>query len=173
MNLKTLQSLALNPWVILGSLAAGFTLGAVAPKLALQLGFVGDIYVDLMKMIVLPFMVSAVIFSLQRLFQEGGTARILGRVAVVFIGFAAVVTVVGAVTLLVMRPGAGLSQQTLETFGRIVGSDMSSNDTAMSLHGEEAAPKKVGLAEVLVSLVPSNIFAALASGDTQIGRAHV
>ena len=38
-----------------------------------------------MKMIVLPFMVSAVIFSLQRLFQEGGTARILGRVAVVFV----------------------------------------------------------------------------------------
>lgn len=166
LDLKTLQSLALNPWVILGSLAAGFSLGAVAPKLALQLGFVGDIYVDLMKMIVLPFMVSAVIFSLQRLFQEGGTARILGRVAVVFVAFAAVVTVVGAVTLLVMRPGAGLSQQTLETFGRIVGSDMSSNDTAMSLHGEEAAPKKVGLAEVLVSLVPSNIFAALASGDT-------
>ncbi|PXW97482.1 Na+/H+-dicarboxylate symporter [Sphaerotilus hippei] len=163
---KTLQALVLNPWVVLGSLAAGFLLGAQAPEVALKLGFVGDIYVDLMKMIVLPFMVSAVIFSLQRLFQEGGTARILGRVAVVFIAFAAVATVVGALTLLTMRPGADLSQETLATFGHIVGGDVGSNDTAMELNGVDPVHKGIGVVDVLVNLVPANIFAALASGDT-------
>lgn len=165
-NPKTWQALAMNPAVILGSLAAGFALGATAPALSLRLGFVGDIYVDLMKMIVLPFMVSAVIFSLQRLFQEGQTGRILGRVALVFSLFAVAAAVLGALTLLTMQPGAGLPQATLETFGRIVGSSMGSSDTLMALHGVDPEPKQPGLAEVLVSLVPANIFAALASGDT-------
>lgn len=161
-----LQRLVINPWVILGCLIGGFALGATVPKLALQLGFVGDIYVDLMKMIVLPFMISAVVFSLQRLFQEGGTARILSRVAVVFCAFSAAATLLGAVTLLTLQPGSGLPQETLDTFGRIVGNEVSSNDTAMELHGVDVEQKRVGVVDVLVSLVPANIFAALASGDT-------
>ncbi len=165
-GIKQLQSLALNPWMVLGSLVAGFWLGSIAPGFALKLAFVGDIYVDLMKMIVLPFMVSAIIFSLQRLFQEGGTAQLLGRVAVVFLSFAAVSAVVGALTLLAMQPGSGLSQDTLETFGRIVGNDIGSNDTVMELRGVDAAAEHGSAADILVSLVPANIFAALASGDT-------
>ena len=57
----------LNPWVVIISLGAGVAFGMLAPAMATTLGFVGDIYVDLLKMITLPFMVSAVIFSLQRL----------------------------------------------------------------------------------------------------------
>jgi len=166
MDLKKLYAFALNPWVIIGSLAAGFGLGTVAPAEAVKLGFLGDIYVDLLKMITLPFMVSAVIFSLQRLFREGGTGKLLGKVATVFFAFSVAVAVVGAITLLVMRPGENLSSETMQTFGEIVGSDLSSSDTAMSLQGTDAAKKSVTFAEVLVSLVPTNIFSALANGDT-------
>ena len=60
---KRLYALALNPWVILGSLAGGFLFGSIAPQQAIQLGFLGDIYVDLLKMITLPFMVSAICVS--------------------------------------------------------------------------------------------------------------
>jgi Na+/H+-dicarboxylate symporter len=108
MDAKKLYALALNPWVIIGSLAAGFLVGTYFPKEAVKLGFLGDIYVDLLKMITLPFMVfmvSAVIFSLQRLFREGGTGKLLGRLTVVFFVFSVAVAVVGAATLLVLRPG--------------------------------------------------------------------
>jgi Na+/H+-dicarboxylate symporter len=166
LDTKTLQKLALNPWVILGSLVAGFCLGAMAPQFALRLGFIGDIYVDLMKMIVLPFMVSAVIFSLQRLFQEGGTANVLRRVVVVFVAFSAGVAILGAATLLLMRPGSDLPQHTLDTFGRIVGNDVASTNTVMDLYGADAEPAGTSLTAVLSSMVPSNIFAALANGET-------
>ena len=166
LDIKTLQKLALNPWVILGSLVAGFCLGAMAPQFALRLGFIGDIYVDLMKMIVLPLMVSAVIFSLQRLFQEGGTANVLRRVVVVFVAFSAGVAILGAATLLLMRPGSDLPQHTLDTFGRIVGNDVASTNTVMDLYGADAEPAGTSLTAVLSSMVPSNIFAALANGET-------
>jgi Na+/H+-dicarboxylate symporter len=166
MDVKKLYSFALNPWVIIGALAAGFAMGTLAPEAAVKLGFLGDIYVDLLKMITLPFMVSAVIFSLQRLFREGGTGKLLGRVASVFFAFSIVVAIVGTVTLLVMRPGANLSSETMQTFGKIVGNDLNSSDTAMSLTGTDAVKKSVTFSEVLVSLVPTNIFSALANGDT-------
>lgn len=165
-TLKKLHAFALNPWVVIACLSAGFLLGIYLPALSLRLGFVGDVYVDLLKMIALPFMVSAVIFSLQRLFREGGAGGLLARVAVVFVAFSVVVAVLGAVTLLVMKPGENLSPATMQTFGKIVGNDLNSSDTVMNLQGVDAPVKSVSFTEVLVSLVPSNIFAALASGDT-------
>lgn len=165
-NLKKLYAFALNPWVVIASLSAGFMLGMYMPAVGLKLGFVGEVYVDLLKMIALPFMVSAVIFSLQRLFREGGAGGLMARVAVVFAVFSVVVALLGAVTLLVMKPGENLSPETMQTFGKIVGDDLNSSDTVMSLQGVDAPVKSVSFTEVLVSLVPSNIFAALASGDT-------
>lgn len=157
---------ALNPWVVVASLAGGFVLGMYAPAIGRTLGFVGEIYVDLLKMIALPFMVSAVIFSLQRLFRDGGSGGLLTRVGMVFAAFSVVVALVGMLTLLATRPGENLSQQTMQTFGKIVGNDLNSSDTAMNVQGVDEPVKTVGFVDVLVGLVPSNIFAALASGDT-------
>lgn len=167
MNVNRLYALALNPWVVIGSLVLGFLMGAVAPALALQLGFIGDIYVDLMKMIILPFMISAVIFSLQRLLREGGAGRLMARVGVVFLACAVVVVLIGVVTVQVARPGENLSTGTMHAFGKIVGSDLNSSDTSMTL-AAEATPKKEsgGLGAIVSGLIPSNIFAALASGDS-------
>lgn len=165
-DLKKLYAFVLNPWVVVASLAGGFVLGTYLPAIGIKLGFVGDVYVDLLKMIALPFMVSAVIFSLQRLFREGGAGGLMTRVVVVFAGFSIAVALLGAVTLLVMKPGSNLSVETIQTFGKIVGSDLNSSDTVMSLQGVDAPVKSVTFTEILVSLVPSNIFAALASGET-------
>lgn len=166
MNFNKFYAFVLNPWVVIGSLAAGVAFGMLAPAPAVGLGFVGDIYVDLLKMITLPFMVSAVIFSLQRLFRDGGTGSLLGRVALVFLAFSAFVAIAGAATLLILRPGENLPTSTMQTFGQIVGGDLSASDTAMNLRGVDEVKKTTSFSDVLVSLVPANIFSALANGDT-------
>ncbi|NVM88649.1 dicarboxylate/amino acid:cation symporter [Variovorax sp. SG517] len=166
MNTSKLYAFVLNPWVVIISLGAGVAFGMLAPPLATPLAFVGDIYVDLLKMITLPFMVSAVIFSLQRLFRDGGTASLLGRVALVFLAFSAFVAIAGAATLLILRPGENLPSSTMQTFGQIVGGDLSASDTAMNLRGVDEVKKTASFADMLVSLVPANIFSALANGDT-------
>jgi Na+/H+-dicarboxylate symporter len=166
-NAQRIQQFILKPWVIIACLVLGFSLGLTQPAIGLQLGVVGDIYVDLLKMIVLPFMVSAIVFSLQRLFQEGGASRIAGRVVLAFAGFSMVAAVIGVLTLSVAQPGANLSETTLTTFGRIVGNDLSSTDTAMNLYGADMTESKgKSLEEVVLSLIPSNIFEALAKGET-------
>lgn len=166
MNSKKIYALVLSPWTVLISLSAGVAFGMLVPTVAVALGVVGEIYIDLLKMITLPFMVSAVIFSLQRLFRDGGTGSLLGRVAVVFLGFSIFVAIAGAITLLVMRPGENLSASTMQTFGQIVGGDISASDTTMNLRGIDVPQKTVSFSDVLISLVPANIFSALANGET-------
>lgn len=166
MNAKKIYALVLNPWVVMGCLAAGVGFGLLMPVAAVGLSFIGEIYIDLLKMITLPFMVSAVIFSLQRLFRDGGTGQLLGRVAVVFLGFSFFVALAGALTLLVMRPGENLSSSTMSAFGQIVGGSLSANDTVMDLHGVDEPKKTLAFSDVLLSLVPANIFSALAGGET-------
>ncbi|MGF6660833.1 aerobic C4-dicarboxylate transport protein [Paraburkholderia atlantica] len=165
MNSSRIYAFVLNPWVVIGSLALGGAFGLFLPDLAQKLGFIGDIYVDLLKMTTLPFMISAVIFSLQRLFRDGGTSRLLMRVISVFLGASATVAVVGAIVLLVMHPGANISTATMQTFGLMVGNDTSTSDTVMNLYGADLPAKSLNLSDVLASLVPTNIFAALANGD--------
>ncbi|MFM0223696.1 dicarboxylate/amino acid:cation symporter [Paraburkholderia dipogonis] len=165
MNTNRIYALAVNPWAVIGSLALGGAFGLLLPELSQKFAIIGDIYVNLLKMTTLPFMVSAVIFSLQRLFRDGGTSKLLLRVVTVFIGASLTVAVVGALVLLVMRPGVNLSTATMHTFGLMVGNESTSNETVMNLYGTDAAEKGVSLYDVLTSLVPTNIFAALANGD--------
>ncbi|MBV5297041.1 MAG: dicarboxylate/amino acid:cation symporter [Rhodoferax sp.] len=166
MNTKKIYAFVLNPWVVIGSLAAGVAFGIIQPESAAKLDLVGDVYIDLLKMITLPFMVSAVIFSLQRLLREGGTGKLLGQVALVFLTFSVFVALVGAVLLMIMRPGENLSTTTMQTLGKMVGNDLNASDTIMNLVGVDDAKKSVGFAEIVMSLVPTNIFSALANGET-------
>ena len=166
MNAQRIQQFILKPWVILACLVTGFTLGWALPSVGLKLTVVGDIYVDLLKMIVLPFMVSAIVFSLQKLFQEGGAAPIAVRAVLAFTGFSVVVASVGILTFSVIQPGSNLAESTVVTFGRLVGHDLSSTNIEMNLYGANVDVKKgKALEEVVQSLVPSNIFEALAKGE--------
>jgi len=161
------QQLILKPWLVLACLALGMAIGVVQPGLGAKLGLVGDTFVGLLQMVVLPFMVSAVIFSLQRLFHDGGNKRVLGRVVLVFAAFSVLAAVIGVLTLSVIQPGAHLSEAELVSLGRIIGNDLSSTDAAMNLHGDNAVQQSAQTVQaVALSLIPSNIFAALAQGDT-------
>ncbi len=168
--LGRLQAWALNPWIVMVCLAAGAAFGAWEPRVAHYLGIVAAGYVDLLQMIVLPFMVSAVVFSLQSLFREGATRRTLARVTWVFLAFAVGVTVVGLVVAEVAAPGTNLSPETRAAFGRIVHSDARQGIAQVELRAQEAPNERkepdVLLRDMLGNFIPSNVFAAFAQGET-------
>jgi proton glutamate symport protein len=164
-NTNKFINLALNPWVILFSLAAGFTLGSQLPDLSLRLAPIGSIYLDLMKMVVLPFMMSAVILSVCRLIQEKSGNRIFSKIILAFALFLSATAIIGIGTMVIIQPGLDLPQQTLDSFGNIVGEDLGSSDIAIQLHGSNEENKTSGLGSLLLNLVPSNIFKALVNDE--------
>lgn len=158
-------SLALSPWSIIGCVLAGAAFGNAYPNIAHNFAFIGKIYVDLLKMIVLPFMVAAIVFSLQKLTREGDTSRIMSRVFWVFLIFSIGTVAITAAVSLVLHPGDALSQEARSALGKIVGNDVDSSNTRMYLFAKEAA-KERSVTDFLDNLIPSNIFASLSNGET-------
>ncbi len=165
-RVQRFQRFATNPLTVLLCVLIGAYLGWLAPEFSKGLGVVGAVYVDLLKMIVLPFMVSAVIFSLQKLFRDGGAGELLLRVLVVFAVFSLVVGVVAALAAWMIEPGGHMSASTRAALGAIVGTESDRSNLGMAFRAVDPPAKQLGLYDVIASLVPSNIFATLASGET-------
>lgn len=164
MNLVALRSQVARPSVVIGSLLLGIAMGLLFPELASRLALVSNIYLALLKMIVLPFMVSAIIFSLYRLFQEGHTGRLLTRI----VGFSLLVLMiaagVAAVTALLVTPGKNLPAETMLQLGQVVGGGAASDE--MALFSQDPAVSGPSVLGMLTQLIPDNIFSALAQGET-------
>lgn len=163
---RRLQSLAVNPLVVLGCVLTGATFGWAAPTLAAPLSVVGMVYINLLTMVVLPFMMSAVVLSLQNLYREGGAGKIVQRVVVVFLALSLAAAVLAALGTLLVEPGGGMSEATRIALGSLVGGQADNTNTVMPLLGPVVAPAVASAQDIVQQLVPSNIFAALAEGAT-------
>ncbi|WP_426161775.1 dicarboxylate/amino acid:cation symporter [Pseudoduganella sp. R-32] len=163
---RRVRSLAINPLVVLACVLLGGAIGWAAPAAGLRLAVVGSVYVNLLTMVVLPFMMSAVVLSLQTLYREGGTGRIARRVVLVFVLLALAAAVLATAGTLVLHPGENLSDATRQELGQLVGGDADQTNTAMALHQADVAPPAATAQDIVRRLVPSNIFAALAEGET-------
>lgn len=163
--METLKRIALHPLTILLCMSIGMLFGLQFPGFSGSLSVLGEIYLDLMKMIVLPFMVSAVILSMQRLIRDGGSGRLFARVLATFFALSLAAAVLGGLAAMVMQPGSNLSRETLDSFGDIVGEDIKTHDVAIEFRGAPSQTEHTELNTMLLNLVPENVFAALASGS--------
>lgn len=154
-----------NPWVVIGSILAGLAVGELAPKLALSLEVVGDIYLNLLKMVVLPFIVAAVIFSLRKLFSDSNSAAILPRLLAAFLLSFFGAALIGLLVGILVAPGRHLSPDTLMAMGQLAGTDTFSHDY-IALSATSASKPAQGLGDIILTLIPGNIFTALTEGDT-------
>ncbi|CAJ0993429.1 glutamate/aspartate:proton symporter GltP [Pantoea sp. Nvir] len=115
----------------------------------------GDIFIHLIKMIVVPIVVSSLIVGIASV----GDAKKLGRIGVKTIIYFEVITtlaiVVGITLANVFQPGTGIDMSTLVTV------DISKYEATT-----EAVQKGPhSLVNTLLSLIPQNIFTSLVKGD--------
>lgn len=162
-----LKKLPTHPVTIIGSIALGVACGLYAPELARSLKFIGDIYIDLLKMVILPFLVSAVIISINRLAHNPQASRYVARIVVSLLAGMALAGAVGLVYMKIVQPGGNMDQATMQSFGRLVQADISGVETSIHLLSPTVADKQDGMLIKLVSrMIPNNIFGALSVGDT-------
>jgi len=163
--LPLLTRWSIHPAVVISCLLIGAVLGTYFPEQSKPLSAISTIYVDLLRMIVLPFMVSAVIFSLQKLFRDGDSGRLMGRLIPVFLAGTVATTLIGLAVTLLEPPGLGIDQGTRTALGGIVGNAADRANTIIPLLSPETAAPKLTFESVILSLVPSNIFESLSQGD--------
>jgi DAACS family dicarboxylate/amino acid:cation (Na+ or H+) symporter len=152
----------LHTKIFLG-LAAGLLLGAIArasgwellQKAILSLEFLGTGFIKLVTMVVVPLVVASLITGIAAL----GDVRRLGRVGGKTLGYFLATTVlaaaVGLVVALVLAPGGGLDPATRDAI------TAQFRDPA----ARAAATTAPGFVQSVLDAIPSNPFAAAASGD--------
>ncbi|MDH4558961.1 glutamate/aspartate:proton symporter GltP [Pseudomonas sp. BN417] len=149
-------------WQILIGLVLGIAIGALLNHFSAEKAWwianvlqpAGDIFIRLIKMIVIPIVIASLIVGIAGV----GDAKKLGRIGLKTIIYFEVVTTVAIVVGLLLanffQPGTGIDMSTLGT------ADISKyQQTAQEVQHDHA------LISTLLNLIPSNIFAAVARGE--------
>ena len=153
-----------SPWAIVVSVVLAIYTGTTHKELAMLLAPLGEFYLGLLKMCVLPILLAAITTSIGRLMRSSNAVQYIKRILVVFplglIASSGLTVVIAAIA----GPGRNLSAKTLESLGVLVND--SSVDLEMALTGPILAEPSRGMGSFLISLVPDNIFNALSQGET-------
>lgn len=103
----------------------------------------GDVYVSLLKVVVVPLVFAAIVVSIGKLRNVGNVARLTGKTLGWFVVTSAISTAVGLAVAFVVNPGQGLGQ----------------------LANEKTATDPVTWTQILHNLFPSNIVKAMSEGN--------
>ncbi len=160
-----LRQLLLSPWTILAGVLAGLYLGTYRPEMVPFVAPIGLIFINILKMCVMPILVSAIAASLARLIKshtgKGFLGRILGLFLIAMIG----VSLVGMVVGMIAKPGANLGAAGLSIMGSHVSASKYAPDIEINIIKiQKRQSKKPTTTELLDTLIPQNIFKALSSG---------
>lgn len=132
---------------IIVAMVAGSIVGIIVGPVAANTQFIGDIWLNLIKMIVIPLIICVVVRGISSM----DSPQMLGRVGskiVIFYGFTTIVAgIIGVITTLILKPGVGFEFTNL------------SADESIQV-GET-----LGFTEYITSLFSDNMFVSFYNGD--------
>lgn len=165
MTFRRFEKMLHTPLALMALVALGMAFGLNKPDWAVHFKPLTEFYLSLLKMVILPFLISSIIFGLRSLVKNGSTDRTIFKLLAAFIGVSLIAVTIGGSLAMLLQPGKITDPVTLTEFGRIVSQSGSGTDLQMRLHDPlpEAAPNP--LLQMLLQIVPSNVFQALAAGD--------
>ena len=156
-----------KPQVTLGAIAIAIALGMSGLPLVETLRPVGELYLALLQMSVLPFLLAAIPLAMRSAIAQGAAGRMLVRV-IIWLGLS--IILVATVGILLSAIGFGLypiSSKAIAAVGRLVGEASGQVDIefVMELARATSNAGNGTHGNGLVDLVPSNIFAALSANQ--------
>lgn len=143
-------------WQILIGLIVGIAVGAVFygnPAVESILQPIGDIFIRLIKMIVIPIVISSLIVGVAGVGDIKKLGKLGGKTILYFEVITTIAIIVGLLAANIFQPGVGVNMQSLDQ------TDISSYVDAT----EET--QSHGLAETFVNIVPANIVKSMTDGD--------
>ncbi|WHZ59027.1 cation:dicarboxylate symporter family transporter [Metabacillus hrfriensis] len=143
-------------WQIVIGLILGIAVGAVFygnPNIEGFLQPIGDIFIRLIKMIVVPIVVATLIVGVAGVGDVKKLGKLGGKTILYFEVITTIAIIVGLLAANIVQPGAGIQMDELGT---------ASIDKYVDSANEQNSH---GIADTFVNIVPSNIFESLMKGD--------
>lgn len=139
-----MKRISLTTWIILATLA-GIALGALAPSFAVQLQFISNIFIRLIKSIIAPLIFASLVYGIAKSGSVGTMGRIGAKAMSYFIAATSLALVVGLLMVNIFRPGDGVAVKA----------------------GASVAPPTTHLtfAETMEKMFPRSVIESMAVGD--------
>ena len=154
-----------RPSVTIGAVILALLLGASRHPFVQYLKPVGDFYLALLQMCVLPFLLATVPLAVRSSMESGGIGTVL-RGLLVAVGCAtAVVALFSAMLPALIFHFVYLDEQAIGRIGALIGDSANRVDVEFALDPSRAAVAPDGKSAV-TALVPTNIFASLSGNDS-------
>ncbi len=153
-----------HPLVVGAALIIGVVLGLLARKVGPALKPIGEIYLLLLEMTVLPIVILAITNGVATLVQQRGTLRLVIRTVLVVMLFLLAAGAVGLCAALIARPGSRMSTEEAAVLSNLIRLSPQGADTAVAISGSAALRSHGSALDALVGIVPRNIFASLSAG---------
>ncbi|WWL80958.1 cation:dicarboxylase symporter family transporter [Bacillus altitudinis] len=115
---------------------------------------IGDIFIHLIKMIVLPIVIAALIVAVAGVGDMKTIGRLGGKTILYFEIVTTIALAVGLLAANVFHPGTGIDMSNMEK------GDISKYEETL-----KASSEKASFSETIVHLVPTNVFQSIAEGD--------
>ena len=149
-------------WHIFSGLILGVVVGTLMHHYNLQnhylmdmLKFVGDLFIRLLEMVVIPLVISAIIIGITSI----GDNKQLGKLGSKMIGYYAIISVtavtIGAILALGLKPGLAASQYI---------SDYSASEI-QAIVAQTIESQRANILNVFLNFIPKNPIEALSSGN--------
>ena len=131
-------------WALLVAALAGMFCGWFFGQSMSAVEWVGELFLDALKMTIIPLIVAAVISGIASLGRTGGLQRLGGFTVLYYFCTTAIAVLLGLIVVNLIQPGAGVTEISQAVPERVSGKE----DT--------------GFVEIIRSLIGSNIIASAA-----------
>lgn len=123
----------------------GILFGILLPEFSIQAKFIGDIYLNLIQMMIIPIIFVAVSTGIINIGSSSDLGRIGFKSIVVFVAMFITTAAISLVISYLIRPGQRINM-----------------DAGVGYDGEITEPS---VADFFMNIVPSNLFRAISEGD--------
>lgn len=149
-----------SPWLALASIVLGSYVGIAHPSLAKHIGPIGDVYLALLEMFVLPIVVTALIHAVGRILMQGIGGRYLRRVVSVFIIGMGMASLIALILGSIFQPGSALGEGSRKVLGQAI---IQFEQTGAA---DKISQSESGIIGFLHTMIPGNVFAAASNGNS-------
>jgi Na+/H+-dicarboxylate symporter len=165
-SLKALSRSINRPSITLGAIALALVLGAMQLPFLQYLRPVGDFYIALLQICVLPFLLATIPLAVRSAMASGSAPGVLRSllfwVLMTIIAVAAVSTLIPSLFFGYAAP----DEQMIAKIGTLLGRSADNIDVEFAIDTRHAAEIKGAAEYGILALIPTNIFASLSSNDS-------
>ncbi len=166
-SLANLSKTVNRPSITIVAVVLGLYLGIMRFPFLQYLKPVGDFYIALLQMCVLPFLLATIPLAVRSALTSGTAGKVVGRLVIWLIVTLVVVTLIAVLVPTVVFNLMPLDQATTNRIGTLVGGASANRvDIELALNPLLSNAASDTAETGLLSIVPANIFSALSSNDS-------